>query len=147
MPPASDGQDGQDVDEFLVDWLVQLYGFADRNVDDLVVGDADHDVALAFLQGLYAGVAQTAGQDTVVGGWAAAALEVAKDGDTDVIFGIFLSYSFGVVHRAAVLRAFGDDHDGAVLALAAAVSDEFLQLVDVGLVLRDDGGLGSGGDG
>ena len=51
------------------------------------------------------------------------------------------------MHRPPVLRAFGDEHDRAVLALAAAVADKFLQLVDVGLILRNDGGLGTGGDG
>ena len=141
------GQDGQNVDEFLVNRFIQFDGLSDRNVNDLVVGDTYHDVPLALLQSLDAGVAEAAGEDPVVGGRASSTLEMAQDGDTDIIFRILLPHPFGVVHRSPVLRAFGDDHDRAVLALAAAVFDEFLQLVDVGLVLRDDGGLGTDGDG
>ena len=118
------GQDGQNVDEFLVDRFIQFDGLSDRNVKNLVVGDTDHNVPLALLQSLDAGVAEAAGEDPVVGGRASSTLEMAQDGDTDIIFRILLPHPFGVVHRSPVLRAFGDEHDGAVLALAYAAADE-----------------------
>ena len=68
-----------------------------------------------------------------------------QDGDLDLVFRVLLADALGVVHRSAVLL--GHEHDTAVLALADAAADEGGQLVDVGLVLRDDGGLGAGGDG
>ena len=71
---------------------------------------------------------------------------MAEDGHTHVILRILLADTVCIVHRAAILRALGNDHDTAVLALTESTADELLELIDVCLVFRDDGRFRTGSD-
>ena len=137
----------QHVDELGVDGFVLLDGLVEGDVHYLVVLHAYHHVALSLLQCLDGSHAQAACQDAVDSRGRSSALQVAEDGHADVILRILRAHPVGIVHRSSCLRAFRDEHDAAVLALADAAPDELLQLVDARLILRDDGSLGACGDG
>ena len=145
--PGLYGEAAEGGEEFAVDGLVVLDGFRDGDVDDLVVLDTDHHVALIVEEGVDGRGAHARGEDAVEGCRGAAALEVTEDGHAHVIVGIFLFHALGEAHGAAGDGGFGDEHDRRVLRFAEAVLDQFRELVDVGRDLRDDCCLGSGGDG
>ena len=52
-----------------------------------------------------------------------------------------------ILSSFARCRAFGDEDDGAVLALSDSPAYEIFELVDVGLILGDDGGFRAAGYG
>ena len=133
----------KDVDKFLIYRLIHLDGPGDRHINYLIVLDADHNIALTFHQGFDTCHAESAGEYAVHGRWCASALQVAEYGHPHVVLRILLAYALCIVHCASVLL--GYEHDAAVLALAYSAPDKGCQLVDVGLVLRNDGCFRSGG--
>ena len=142
-----DRQDGEDIDQLAVDRLVFLDGAVDRDVGNLVIADTYHDIALTLLDGLDAGVAETAGEDAVKGTRGTATLEMTENRHADIILRILLADTVGVIHCTAILGTLGNNYDTAVLALTESTADELLQLVHIRLVLRDDRSLGTGSDG
>lgn len=140
----SDRQDCKHIDKFPVDRFVFLDGPVDRNIDNLVIADADHDVALSFLKCFYTCISQTTCQNSVEGAWGTASLKVSEDSHADIVLRILFADTVCIVHGAAVFRALGHDYDTAVLALSEAAADELLELIDICLVFRDDGSLRSG---
>ena len=68
---------------------------------------------------------------------------MSENGHADIVLRIFFADTVCIVHGAAVLRALGHDYYTAVLALSETAADELLELVDIGLVFRDDGSLRS----
>ena len=142
-----DRQDGEDIDQLAVNRLVFLDGAVDRDVGNLVIADTYHDIALTLLDGLDAGVAETAGEDAVKGTRGTATLEMTENRHADIILRILLADTVGVIHCTAILGTLGNNYDTAVLALTESTADELLQLVHIRLVLRDDRSLGTGSDG
>ena len=64
-----DREDLDRVEQITVDRLLIFDCFAERDVYQFVVLDADHDVTLSLEQGIDSGFSHTAGQDTVAGRW------------------------------------------------------------------------------
>ena len=143
---GSDAQLVEHLDEFLVEGFVRADALGEGHIDHLVVAHADHDVALALLDGLDGPHACTAGQDAVVGRGAAAALQVAQYGDAHVEAGELLLHTVGIVEGAA-LRTLRHDDDARLLRLAYAAAHELRQLVFLHHLLGDDGSLGTAGNG
>ena len=98
-----DGEDGEDVDELLVDGLVDLDGPGDGDIDNLVVLHPYHHIPLALLEGLDGSDAKTAGKNPVHCCGSSAPLKVSEYRYPHIELRILLSHPFGVVHRAAVL--------------------------------------------
>ena len=72
---------------------------------------------------------------------------MAQNRHPRVVLRELLLHTFGQRRGAARLGILRDDHDRRVLALAEPVVDQFRQLVDLGLHLRDDRRLGTRRDG
>ena len=87
----SDRQDCKHIYKFPVDRFVFLDGPVDRNIDNLVIADADHDVALSFLKCFYTCISQTTCQNSVEGAWGTASLKVSEDGHADIVLRIFFA--------------------------------------------------------
>ena len=121
----SDREDLDRIEQVAVDRLVVADGLGERHVDEFVVLDADHDVALTLQQGVDGRFAHPAGQNPVARRGRTSPLDVAQDGDAYVVLGIFVFHAFGQSHRAARELAFGYQHDTAVFRLAETVLDQF----------------------
>ena len=128
-----DRQDGENIDQLAVDRLVFLDGAVDRDVGNLVIADTHHDIALPLLDGLDAGVAETAGKNAVEGTRGTATLEMTENRHADIILRILLADTVGVIHCTAILGTLGNNYDTAVLALTESTADELLQLVHIRL--------------
>ena len=142
----SDGKDVENIDKLTVYRLVDPDGLIERNIDYLVVLHTDHHVALTVLEGFDGSDSQAAREDAVVGGRYSAALEMAENGDAGLELRVLVYETVCIIlgSACAVLLALGHEDDGAVLALAHSPADEGSQLIDIRLVLRNDGCFGSG---
>lgn len=99
----SDRQDCKHINKFSVDRFVFLDGPVDRNIDNLVIADADHDVALSFLKCFYTCISQTTCQNSVEGAWGTASLKVSEDSHADIVLRILFADTVCIVHGAASL--------------------------------------------
>ena len=115
----------------------------------MVVFDSYHDIALTVLEGFDGSDSKPAGKNAVLSSRDTSALEMPEDGDAGFEFRIFMHKTVGIIMGTSgpVFLALGYQNDRTVLALADSAPDECRQLVDVGLVLRNDGSLGTGGNG
>ena len=125
--------------------FVVFYGFGERYKYDVVVHNAHHHAALFVEQRVDGSHTHTAGDDAVVGGGRTAALQVSEYGYASVECGIVAFHALG--QGCCTAAAFGHNDDATVFRLAEAVFDKFLELLLVGLLFGNDGGLGTLCDG
>ena len=115
------------------------------HVDQFVVLDADHHVALPLHDRLNGHGSHARGQDAILCRGRSAALDMSQDRDARVVLRE-LFFTRSASPMAPPCGIFGHDDDRRVLALAETLADEFGQLVDFRVHFGDDGRFGTGGD-
>src|SRR5271170_3784988 len=79
-------------------------------------------------------------------GGCSAALDVAEDGEADILFDLARGHE--PLHEfGALADAFGDDDDAGVVVAGEAAVEHVDDLLEVEAKLGNDGDLGTGGDG
>ena len=129
-----------------LDILFLTDSFAQRDIDDLIVLHTDHDTALLFQQRLHCRHAHTRSDDSVVSRRATATLQVTEDSHAGVVLGVILLQHFGYSLCAALDSMLLYKHYTGVLALAATLTDSFLQLLMNGGTFGDNSRLCARGD-
>ena len=137
----SDRQLLEHADKPPVDGFVVFNRLGEWDVDDLVMLYAYHDVALPFEQSLYAGSTEAACQDAVISRRASSPLEVSEDRHTNIVLGILIFDTLGIVHRPARQFAFGHKYYAAVFGFAETVFDKLFELVKLCFKFGNDSGL------
>jgi len=126
--------------------------------DDLFEGDegeagfmeGDHHAAFAGAQAEDGEFAHAAGDEAVAEAGAAAALDMAEDGDAEFlfdegVFGVGAEELAGEVVGTA--DSFGEDDDAVIEGIAIAQAEELANAVEVRGEFGDDGDFGAGADG
>ena len=142
----SNAQFVEHLDQFLVKRFVAANSLTQWNIHHFVVANAHHDIALPLDDSLNGTYSRAAGKDAVVRGWAATTLQMAEDGNPHVEIGELFPYAVGIIECAA-FRTLRDDDDATLLRFANTSFHETCQLVDTSRILRNDGSLGTTGDG
>lgn len=126
--------------------FVALEDFVEVAQLGFAVDGGDHATAFAGDEGEDGHFAHAAGKEAVVVGGCTAALDVAEDGEADLL----LDAAGGDEARHEVgtgADAFGDDDDAVVVVAGEALLESADNVVDIEAELGDDGNLGAGGDG
>ena len=134
------------MNKFLVERLVASNGLHKRYIHHLVVANAHHHVALPLHDSLDGSHTRTTGQNAVVSRRTAATLQVSENRHTHIKLGELMAHTVGII-ECSTLGTLGDDNDARLLRLADATLHETRQLVYVGRLFRNDGSLGTTGNG
>ena len=143
---ASDAQLVEHLEQLLVERLVLTDGLREWYIDDFVIANANHDVALSLNDCLNGTDTRATCQDSVVRCWAASALKVTENGHAYIKLRELVAHTFGIV-KCTTLRTFRHDHDALLLRFTDTSLHEARQLVGTRHVLGNDGSFGAAGNG
>ena len=92
-----DGKNVENVDQLAVYRLINADCLVERDIDNLVVLDAYHDVALPILQSFDCCDSQAAGKDAVLSCRTSASLQMSEDGHTRFVLRIFMNQTVCII--------------------------------------------------